>query len=69
MHNRLPLRMEVAQHLEAIYRAVADADKPAIDHAVGLKEHIGDVLHKIRNGMDVRSGELVQKLETLFHKL
>jgi hypothetical protein len=59
----------VAGHLEAIYRAVADADKPAIDQAVGLKEHIGDVLHKIRNGMDVRSGELVQKLEALFHKL
>jgi len=67
--EQVPLRVTVAGHLEAIYRAVSDADKPAIDHAIGLKEHIGDVLHSIQNGIDVRSGEMVQKLEALFHKL
>lgn len=68
-YTPMPLRAQVAQHLEAIYSAVANADKPVIDEAVGLKEHIGGVLQSIHNGMDVRTGEMVQKLEALFHKL
>jgi hypothetical protein len=69
----VPLHMRVAQHLEAIYSLTRDATEQPVttvtQEAVGVKQHIAEVLHSIQNGIDVRSGELVQKLEALFHKL
>jgi len=65
------LPKSVAAHLEAIYALV-------VDHVTGeqrgpdtgmLRTLIGDVLYRISNGMDVRQGELVTKLEALYQAL
>jgi hypothetical protein len=67
------LHVQIAGHLEAIYQlALNSVENPGatIAQVAGdLKEHVADVLHKIRNGMAVAEGELVAKLEALFHKL
>lgn len=68
--SELPLSARVAHHLEAIYTMTKASEQATVTtEATGLKEHIGEVLHKVHNGIDVRSGELMQKLEALFHKL
>jgi hypothetical protein len=68
-----PLHVRVAAHLEAIFQMVktdtARAPTEAETHAEHVKTHIGDVLHRISNGMAVAEGELVQKLEALYHML
>jgi hypothetical protein len=68
-----PLHMRIAMHLEAIYtmarEEVEAAPKEAAEQAQTVKTHIGDVLHRIRNGMAVAEGEMVQKLEALYRML
>jgi hypothetical protein len=68
-----PLHVRVAAHLEAIFQMVkTDAERAptaAESHAEHVKTHIGDVLHRISNGMAVAEGELVQKLEALYRML
>jgi hypothetical protein len=68
-----PLHVRVAAHLEAIFQMVKiDAERApteAESHAEHVKTHIGDVLHRISNGMAVAEGELVQKLEALYRML
>lgn len=60
---------QVAQHLEAVYQTVVDHAEAATAAATDVKAHIGEVLHMIHNGIAVSEGQLVQKLEALFHKL
>jgi hypothetical protein len=68
-----PLHVRVAAHLEAIFQMVkTDAERApteAESHAGHVKTHIGDVLHRISNGMAVAEGEMVQKLEALYRML
>lgn len=68
-----PLHVRVAGHLEAIFQMVKTdverAPTEAEEHAAHVKAHIGDVLHRISNGMEVAEGELVQKLEALYRAL
>ncbi|MDR6393044.1 hypothetical protein [Paraburkholderia phenoliruptrix] len=68
-----PLHVRVASHLEAIFQMVKTdverAPTEAATHAAHVKTHIGDVLHRISNGMAVAEGELVQKLEALYRAL
>jgi hypothetical protein len=68
-----PLHMRVAAHLEAIFQMVKTdtqrAPTAAESHAEHVKSHIGDVLHRISNGMAVAEGEMVQKLEALYRML
>jgi hypothetical protein len=68
-----PLHVRVAAHLEAIFQMTKEhveaAPNEATAHAQTVKTHIGDVLHRISNGMAVAEGELVQKLEALFRVL
>jgi hypothetical protein len=68
-----PLHIRVAAHLEAIFRITKEhveaAPNEATAHAQTVKTHIGDVLHRISNGMAVAEGELVQKLEALYRAL
>jgi hypothetical protein len=68
-----PLHMRIAMHLEAIYTMAREhveaAPKEAAEQAQTVKTHIGDVLHRISNGMSVAEGELVQKLEALYRVL
>lgn len=67
-----PLHMRIAMHLEAIYtmaREHVEAGARPSPGASLLKAHIGDVLHRISNGMSVAEGELVQKLEALYRVL
>lgn len=68
-----PLHVRVAMHLEAIFQMTKEhveaAPNEATAHALSVKAHIGDVLHRISNGMAVAEGELVQKLEALYRAL
>jgi hypothetical protein len=68
-----PLHMRVANHLEAIYSMVKAhaeaAPTAAVADTSALKTHMGDILHRISNGMQVTEGELVQKLEALYRIL
>jgi hypothetical protein len=68
-----PLHVRVAAHLEAIFQMTKEhveaAPNEAAAHAQTVKTHIGDVLHRISNGMAVAEGELVQKLEALYRAL
>jgi hypothetical protein len=65
--------VSVAHHLEAIFSLVKGHTQSPIQTASAAateaKSHIGDILHKISNGMSVAEGELVQKLQKLFHLL
>jgi hypothetical protein len=64
-----PLHVRVAAHLEAIFSMVQEAAPTPSTDAIGLKTHVGDILHRISNGMAVTEGELVQKLESLYRML
>jgi uncharacterized protein involved in copper resistance len=68
-----PLHVRVATHLEAIFQMTKEhveaAPNEATAHALSVKAHIGDALHRISNGMAVAEGELVQKLEALYRML
>lgn len=68
-----PLHMRIAMHLEAIYTMAREhveaAPKEAAEQAQTVKTHIGDILHRISNGISVAEGELVQKLEALYRVL
>jgi hypothetical protein len=68
-----PLHVKVAGHLEAIYNLTKEAATTPVVQSAAVaseaKSHIGDILHKISNGMSVAEGELVQKLQKLFHLL
>lgn len=68
-----PLHIRIAEHLEAIYTLARDSsvstETAAMRAAAATKTHIGDVLHRISNGMQVTEGELVQKLEALYRML
>lgn len=68
-----PLHIRIAEHLEAIYTLARDSpvstETAATRTAAATKTHIGDVLHRISNGMQVTEGELVQKLEALYRML
>jgi hypothetical protein len=68
-----PLHMKIAQHLESIYTLardhVAAAPAAAVADTGALKTHVGDILHRISNGMAVSEGELVTKLEALYRML
>lgn len=68
-----PLHMRIAPHLEAIYSMAKEQFEagPSIALTGGtvLKTHVGDILHRISNGMQVTEGELVQKLEALYRML
>lgn len=68
-----PLHIRIAEHLEAIYTLARDSavstETVATRAAAATKTHIGDVLHRISNGMQVTEGELVQKLEALYRML
>ncbi len=68
-----PLHVRVADHLEAIFGMVkAHVDgvhEAATTDTSALKTHVGDILHRLSNGMAVSEGELVQKLESLYRML
>jgi hypothetical protein len=68
-----PLHMKIAQHLESIYTLARDhvtaAPAAAVADTSALKTHVGDILHRISNGMAVTEGELVTKLEALYRML
>jgi hypothetical protein len=68
-----PLHTLIAEHLESIYTLardhVAAAPAAAVADTSALKTHIGDILHRISNGMAVSEGELVTKLEALYRML
>jgi hypothetical protein len=65
----LPTR--IATHLEAIYALAKEhvETAPFVPNTSALKTHIGDILHRISNGMAVTEGELVTKLEALYRML
>lgn len=69
----LPLHLRVARHLEAIFQLTkTEVEAPARSisaEAVELKAHIYETLHKLRNGISVAEGELVQKLEAILRLL
>ncbi|KAE8757325.1 hypothetical protein FSO04_24195 [Paraburkholderia madseniana] len=64
-----PLHVRIAAHLEAIYSMAKEAPVAAAADTGALKTHVGDILHRISNGMQVTEGELVQKLEALYRML
>lgn len=64
-----PAHLRIAQHLEAIYTIATEAPVTAVADTSYLKTHVGDILHRISNGMQVTEGELVQKLEALYRML
>lgn len=68
-----PLHVRIAAHLEAIYSLakehVEGAHPAAAADTASLKTHVGDILHRISNGMQVSSGEIVSKLEKLYQML
>jgi hypothetical protein len=64
-----PLHVRIAAHLEAIYSMAKEAPAAAMTDTSALKTHVGDILHRISNGMAVTEGELVQKLEALYRML
>ncbi|MFK4444651.1 hypothetical protein ABH944_004845 [Caballeronia udeis] len=64
-----PLHVRIAAHLEAIYSLAKTAPVAAVADTSTLKAHVGDILHRISNGMQVTEGELVQKLEALYRML
>lgn len=68
-----PLHVRIAAHLEAIYSLakehVEGAPAAAAADTASLKTHVGDILHRISNGMQVSSGEIVSKLEKLYQML
>lgn len=64
-----PLHVRIAAHLEAIFQMAKDAPVAAVADTSALKTHVGDILHRISNGMAVTEGELVQKLEALYRML
>jgi hypothetical protein len=67
------LHAQIATHLEAIYTLAKDhtiaTETAATKAAATTKTHIGDILHRISNGMAVTEGELVTKLEALYRML
>lgn len=71
--EQAPLHVRVAGHLEAIFTVVkAHVDgvqEASAADTSALKTHVGDILHRISNGMAVSEGELVQKLESLYRML
>jgi hypothetical protein len=68
-----PLHARIAEHLEAIYTLARDhsiaTETAATRAAAATKTHVGDILHRISNGMAVSEGELVAKLEALYRML
>jgi hypothetical protein len=68
-----PLHMKIAQHLESIYTLAKNStiatETAATKATAATKTHIGDILHRISNGMAVTEGELVTKLEALYRML
>jgi len=68
-----PLQTRIAAHLEAIYQLACDysvaTETAATLAAATTKTCIGDILHRISNGMAVTEGELVTKLEALYRML
>jgi len=68
-----PLHHRVALHLEAIYAMVKEhvesAPAAAVADTSELKTHVGDILHRLSNGMQVSEGAMVQKLEKLYQML
>lgn len=64
-----PLHMKIAQHLESIYTLAKSIPAAAVVDTSALKTHVGDILHRISNGMAVTEGELVTKLEALYRLL
>lgn len=70
LHVRIAAHLEaIAGHLNAIYSTAKDAPTAAATGTSALKTHVGDILHRISNGMAVTEGELVQKLEALYRML
>jgi hypothetical protein len=71
--ERALLPTRIATHLEAIYTLAKDhvesAPVAAVADTSALKTHVGDILHRISNGMAVSEGELVTKLEALYRML
>jgi hypothetical protein len=64
-----PLHVRIAAHLEAIFQMAKDAPVAVVADTSVLKTHVGDILHRISNGMQVTEGELVQRLEALYRML
>lgn len=64
-----PLHVRIAAHLEAIFQMAKDEPKAVVADTSALKTHVGDILHRISNGMAVTEGELVAKLEALYRML
>jgi len=68
-----PLQTRIAAHLEAIYQLACDysvaTETAATLAAATTKTCIGDILHRISNGMAVTEGDLVTKLEALYRML
>lgn len=71
--DEAPLHTRIAPHLEAIYQMALDSAKSPLQTAsaaaTNAKAHIGDILHRLANGVSVADGEIVQKLEKLFQLL
>jgi hypothetical protein len=69
----LPLYARVARHLEEIFRLTkyhADApQKTMAEQTAATKEHIGGILHRLYNGMQVTEGEVVASLSQLYNML
>jgi hypothetical protein len=64
-----PPHVRIAAHLEAIYQIAKDIPHVMVVDTREVKNHVENVLHNISNGMAVSEGELVRKLEALYHML